>query len=214
MGPGTRMHIISFVTQKGGSGKTALATSCAVAAEQAGRKALILDMDQQGSAEAWYQDRQAETPKLARVAPGELEDAIRRAQGAGFAVVLIDTPGRDDPATAAAIRVADLCVIPCRPTAADMKATPPTVATIKRLSKAAAFVLTQTPTRGFRINEARAGLGILGMVCPVHVVSRNTHQDAYSAGLGVTEYEPEGKAAEEIRELWAWLTGRLERLTS
>jgi chromosome partitioning protein len=208
------MHVITFVTQKGGSGKTTLATSCAVAAEQAGRKALILDMDQQGSAEAWYQDRQAETPKLARVSSSELENAIRRAKTAGFDLILIDTPGRDDPATAAAIRAADLCVIPCRPTAADMKATPPTAATIKRLSKSAAFVLTQTPVRGFRINEARAGLGILGMVCPIHVVSRNTHQDAYGAGLGVTEYEPDGKAADEIRELWAWLASRLERVTS
>ena len=63
------MRVITFVTQKGGSGKTTLATSCAVAAEQAGHKALILDMDPQGSAEAWYQDREAETPRLARIAP-------------------------------------------------------------------------------------------------------------------------------------------------
>ena len=195
------MRVITFVTQKGGSGKTALATSCAVAAEQAGRKALILDMDPQGSAEAWYQDREAETPRLARVMSSELDDAIRKAKGASFHIVMIDTPGRDDPATTAAIRAADLCVVPCRPTPADMKATPPTAAAIKRLGKAAAFVLTQTPVRGFRINEARAGLGMLGMVAPVPIVSRNTHQDAYGAGLGVTEFEPDGKAAEEI--LWA-----------
>ena len=207
------MRVITFVTQKGGSGKTALATSCAVAAEQAGRKALILDMDPQGSAEAWYQDREAETPRLARVMSSELDDAIRKAKGAGFRIVMIDTPGRDDPATTAAIRAADLCVVPCRPTPADMKATPPTAAAIKRLGKAAAFVLTQTPVRGFRINEARAGLGMLGMVAPVSIVSRNTHQDAYGAGLGVTEFEPDGKAAEEIRGLWAWLASRLEKIT-
>jgi chromosome partitioning protein len=207
------MRVITFVTQKGGSGKTALATSCAVAAEQAGRKALILDMDPQGSAEAWYQDREAETPRLARVMSSELDDAIRKAKGAGFRIVMIDTPGRDDPATTAAIRAADLCVVPCRPTPADMKATPPTAAAIKRLGKAAAFVLTQTPVRGFRINEARAGLGMLGMVAPVSIVSRNTHQDAFGAGLGVTEFEPDGKAAEEIRGLWAWLASRLEKIT-
>ncbi len=170
-------------------------------------------MDPQGSAEAWYQDREAETPRLARVMSSELDDAIRKAKGAGFRIVMIDTPGRDDPATTAAIRAADLCVVPCRPTPADMKATPPTAAAIKRLGKAAAFVLTQTPVRGFRINEARAGLGILGMVAPVSIVSRNPHQDAYGAGLGVTEFEPDGKAAEEIRGLWAWLASRLEKIT-
>ncbi len=206
------MRVITFVTQKGGSGKTTLATSCAVAAEQAGHKALILDMDPQGSAEAWYQDREAETPRLARVTSPELDIAIKKAKAAGFKVVLIDTPGRDDPATAAAIRVSDICVVPCRPTPSDMKATPPTAATIKRLNKAAAFVLTQTPVRGFRIAEARAGLGMLGMVAPVLIVSRNTHQDAYGAGLGVTEFEPEGKAANEVRELWGWLEGRLEKV--
>jgi len=206
------MRVIAFVTQKGGSGKTTLAVSCAVAAEQAGHKVLILDLDPQGSAEAWYQDREAETPRLARITSSELEAALSKAQGAGFRIILIDTPGRDDPATSAAIRAADLCVVPCRPTPADMKATPPTAATIKRLDKAAAFVLTQTPVRGFRINEARSGLGMLGMVAPVPVVSRNTHQDAYGAGLGVTEFEPDGKAAEEIRQLWGWLESRLEKV--
>ncbi len=166
------MRVITFVTQKGGSGKTTLAISCAVAGEQAGNKILILDMDPQGSAEAWYQDREAETPRLARVSSTDLDVAIRKAKAAGFQIVLIDTPGRDDPATAAAIRVADICVVPCRPTPSDMKATPPTAATIKRLNKAAAFVLTQTPVRGFRIAEARAGLGMLGMVAPVLIVSR------------------------------------------
>ncbi len=206
------MRVITFVTQKGGSGKTTLATSCAVAAEQAGLKALILDMDPQGSAEAWYQDREADTARLARVTSSELDLAIKKAKTAGFQVVMIDTPGRDDPATAAAIRVSDICVVPCRPTPSDMKATPPTAATIKRLNKAAAFVLTQTPVRGFRIAEARAGLGMLGMVAPVLIVSRNTHQDAYGAGLGVTEFEPAGKAASEIRELWVWLESRLEKV--
>ncbi len=206
------MRVITFVTQKGGSGKTTLATSCAVAAEQAGHKVLILDMDPQGSAEAWYQDREAETPRLARVTSGELESAIRSAKSVGFHIILIDTPGRDDPASAAAIRVSNLCVIPCRPTPADMKATPPTAATIKRLNKAAAFVLTQTPVRGFRVNEARVGLAMLGMVAPGPIVSRNTHQDAYGAGLGVTEFEPGGKAAQEIRELWGWLESRLEKV--
>ena len=206
------MRVITFVTQKGGSGKTALTTSCAVAAEQAGHRTLILDMDPQGTAEAWYQDREAETPRLVRVTSSELDVAIQRASSAGFHVIMIDTPGRDDPATTAAIRAADLCVVPCRPTPADMKATPPTAAAIKRLNKAAAFVLTQTPVRGFRTNEARAGLGMLGMVSPVVIVSRNTHQDAYGAGLGVTEFEPNGKAAEEIKELWSWLESRLEKV--
>ena len=57
------MHIITFVTQKGGVGKTTLTVNCAVAAEKKKKKVLILDLDPQGSAEGWYQDREAETPR-------------------------------------------------------------------------------------------------------------------------------------------------------
>jgi chromosome partitioning protein len=49
------MKVISFVTQKGGSGKTTLAINCAVAAVKTNKKVLILDMDAQGTAESWYQ---------------------------------------------------------------------------------------------------------------------------------------------------------------
>ena len=68
----TRMRIITFVTQKGGSGKTTLALSCAVAAEEHGARALVLDMDPQRTAEAWYQTREANKPKLAAVTAAEL----------------------------------------------------------------------------------------------------------------------------------------------
>ena len=206
------MRVIAFVTQKGGSGKTTLALSCAAAAEEQGSRALVLDMDPQGTAEAWYQAREATTPKLAAITAADLPNAIAGGQPR-FDVVLIDTPGRDEPSTAAAIRHADLCLIPCRPTPADMKATPPTVATIKRLGKRSAFVLNQTPPRGYRIREAAQGLSMLGMVAPVHIVSRNAYQDAQGMGLGVIEFEPDGKAAAEIRELWQWIAKKLEKLT-
>ena len=206
------MRVIAFVTQKGGSGKTTLAVSCATAAEERGLRALVLDMDPQGTAEAWYQDRETNTPKRATVNAAEIPAAINGV-GQSFDMVFIDTPGRDEPGTAAAIRHADLCLIPCRPTPADMKATPATVATIKRLRKLSAFVLSQTPPRGYRIREAAIGLSVLGMVAPVHIVSRNAYQDAQGLGLTVTEFEPEGKAAEEIRALWQWIEKKLEKLT-
>ena len=55
---------------------------------------------------------------------------------------------------------------------------------------------------------------MLGMVAPVHIVSRNAYQDAHGMGLAVTEFEPDGKAAAEIRELWQWIAMKLEKLTN
>jgi chromosome partitioning protein len=206
-------RVISFVTQKGGAGKSTLTYCCSVAAIEGGSKVLVLDMDPQGTSESWYQDRDAEMPMLAKINSNQLTDAISKAKSAGFDYVIIDTPGRDEPGTTAAIRASDICIIPCRPTPADMKATPPTMAAIKRLDKPAAFVLTQTPVRGARIKEAEIGLSVLGMVAPIHIVSRNAYQDAQGLGLGVTEYEPTGKAAEEIRALWNWIIRKLEKVS-
>jgi chromosome partitioning protein len=54
---------------------------------------------------------------------------------------------------------------------------------------------------------------MFGMVAPVHIVMRNAYQDAQGAGLGVTEFEPEGKAAQEIRGLWTWIEKKMEKTT-
>jgi chromosome partitioning protein len=206
------MRVISFVTQKRGAGKTTLTVNCAVAAERSQKKVLILDLDTQASAESWYQDREADNPKLVRIGSWTLPDAISRARTAGFDYVMIDTPGRDEPSTTAAIRAADFCVIPCRPTPMDMKAIPPTVATVNRLLKQAVFVMTQTPPRGERVREADAGLAMLGIVCPVRIVARTAFQDAYGSGLSVLEFDPEGKAAAEITQLWEWMVKKMEKM--
>jgi chromosome partitioning protein len=206
------MRTIAFVTQKGGSGKTTLCINLAVAGEADAARCLVLDLDPQGTAEAWYQDREAPRPRLVRADVADLPAALEAARAQGFTHVLLDTPGRDEPAVAAAIRAADFCLVPCRPTPADMKATPPTMATIRRLQKPAAFVLTQTPARGQRVREAELGLAVLGPTAPVAIVARSAFQDAQGAGQGITEFEPDGKGAEEIRALWAWLIGRLERI--
>lgn len=53
------MRVISFVSQKGGSGKTTLCFSLGVAAREAGRKVFMLDLDRQASLRDWYADREA-----------------------------------------------------------------------------------------------------------------------------------------------------------
>jgi len=87
------MQVIAFVTQKGGSGKTTLAFCCAVAAQEHGAKVLLLDMDAQGTAEAWYQDREADTPQLARVDAVHLTQALEAAQAQGFDLCCWILPG-------------------------------------------------------------------------------------------------------------------------
>src|SRR5581483_2333724 len=105
-----------------------------------------------------------------------------------------------------AIAQADLCLIPARPTPADIEAAIPTLMAIRRLNRRFAFVLNQTPARGFRLSEAGASLHSLGRLALPYIGQRNDHQDALGVGLGVTEFARAGKAAEEIRALWSWVS--------
>lgn len=204
------MKVISFVTQKGGSGKSTLCISLAVAAEEAGRNVCILEMDRQATITEWMQTRKKETPEVAQIAAPNLEGVIERLRGGGYDYVFVDTPGVDNPGTNAAIRAADLCLVPCRPTPADLRAFKPTLAAIQRLSKEFAFILNQTPPRSYRVRDTAEGLAVLGMIADTNVVMRNDHQDAIGVGQGVTEFNPEGPAAEEIRRLWAWIDNRMK----
>lgn len=205
------MRIVALASQKGGSGKSTVAINLAVAAMRANSRVLLFDLDPQRTAEQWYHKRNNEQPQLIAVESNQLPEAIRRATQSGVDYLFLDTAGRDAPSTAAAIRAADFCLVPCRPTPQDMKAIPPTVDTIKRLNKPFAFVLTQCPARGRRTSEARAGLSTHGEVAPIPVIARTAYQDASGNGLGVIEFEPSSKATLESRALWRWLKKELAR---
>jgi chromosome partitioning protein len=205
------MHVISFVTQKGGSGKSTTAASVAVAALEQGRRVFLLELDRQGTLSDWNEARKVETgPEFERIDATALDKAISTLKDSDFELVVIDTPGIDSPAANVAMRVADLCLIPCRPTATDLKGCLPTVRSLIRLEKPFAFVLTQCPPRSPRVDETRAGLLALGLIAEPPIVSRTDHQDAIAAGMGVTEYNADGAAAGEIRQLWGWIDNKLE----
>lgn len=205
------MFVVSFVTQKGGSGKSTTAASIAVAAFEAGRRVFLLEIDRQGSLSDWAESRKAEEgPDVEKVDSTSLDLSLTTLRKAGYDLAIIDTPGVDSPAANEAMRLADFCLIPCRPTATDLKGSLPTVRSLMRLEKPFAFVLTQCPARSSRVDETRAGLGALGLIAEPPIVSRTDHQDAMAAGMGVTEYNATGAAANEIRHLWQWIDSKLQ----
>ena len=74
------MHLIAFLSQKGGSGKTTLAVHAAVAAHEAGEHVFLIDTDPQGSAQAWARVRKAPAPTIERSTPSTLTHTIQAAQ--------------------------------------------------------------------------------------------------------------------------------------
>ena len=64
----------------------------------------------------------------------------------------------------------------------------------------------------YRVRDASDGLAVLGVLPDVNIVMRNDHQDALGMGQGVTEFNPTGMAAGEIRRLWTWIGKRTQGL--
>lgn len=210
------MKTIALVTQKGGSGKTTIAASLAVAAAEAGEKVVALDLDPQGSLLTWGNDREAETPAVDEIDDerlAALPDLLRRLEAAGMTLAILDSPGVSSTATNRAMAVADLCLLPARPTVLDIRASKTTVRALIGLGKDFAFVLNQCPPNraGIRTSESAMGLSQLGNLAGQMLGNRADFQDAMASGLGVTEYAPDGKAADEIRQLWSWTAKRLNQ---
>ena len=211
------MYTIVLATQKGGSGKSTLAIGLAVAAQQAGHKVRVIETDRQGTLSKW-QARRADGAAIveaiydAKMIEPRLEALARD----GVTLCVIDTSSGITAATTAAIRYCDLCLIPARPSVADIEATAPTLSIVRAWRKPFAFVLNQAPIRGgHRVTDATTALDndaprdIAEVLAQPYINMRNDHQDALAAGLGVTEYDPSGKSAQELRSLWRWTLYKL-----
>jgi chromosome partitioning protein len=210
------MQTIVLATQKGGSGKSTLAIGLALAAIQAGHTVRLIETDSQGTLSSWQSRRIYAEPMVEPVySAGEIEQRLQSLDQSGVTLTIVDTAGGVSAATAAAIRYADLCLIPARPSVADIEATASTLSIIRAWNKPFAFVLNQTPTRGPRVTNAatalddKAALDVSGVLAQPFIVMRNDHQDALSAGLAVSEYAPASKSADEVRCLWQWVETKL-----
>ena len=206
------MKVIALVTQKGGSGKSTLCMSLAVAANEAARSVCVLEMDRQSTMTQWAQQRDGMDPEVGQITADRLESVLARLREVQCDYVFLDTPGIDSPGTNLAIAHADLCLVPCRPTPADLRGVGPTLQVISRLQKDFAFVLNQRPPKGFRVRDTAEGLKTLGVLADVNIVMRNDNQDAIGMGKGVTELNPDGQAADEIRKLWSWIENRTKAI--
>jgi chromosome partitioning protein len=146
---------------------------------------------------------------------GRIETRLEALARGGVTLVIIDTAGGISAVTAAAIKCADLCLIPSRPTVTDIESSAVTLKSVRAWQKPFAFVMNQTPVRGRRIDEAANALGgedtreMSDVLARPFISMRNDHQDALASGLGVSEYAPGGKSAEEISQLWRWTEARL-----
>ena len=208
------MHVIAVIAQKGGTGKTTLALSLAVEAQRQGKSAAVIDLDPQATATNWSDRREAETPVIVSAQPGRLRHVLDAARGQGADIVLIDTPARSEQAALEAAKAAGLVLIPCRPAIYDLE----TVRTTAELvgyagGRPMAVILNGMPPRGTKREQAEDVIRDLTLlVCPASFGYRAAFNDAGVLGLTAAEYDPEGKAAQEIELVYVFVSKLLKEL--
>lgn len=204
------MITVAFCTQKGGTGKTTIATALATAAHLSGKKAAILDLDPQTNAVNWFDRREGDGPDVASIQPGSIRRSLDAYRNLGMDWVFIDTPGKMDSASTEAAKHADIVLIPTQAQifAVDM------LEPLKRLLAMAgdppAFVILNevhpNAAGGAADDAATISSRFQLEVAPIHLSRLKTYEVAPAVGKAPQEIEPKGRAAQEINALFKFLS--------
>lgn len=211
---GEKATIIVVGAEKGGVGKSTIATNFSVCLAQAGIDVVLIDADPQGTSAKWA-DRRSESRADAPSVPvvqrtGDLSATLRDLAGR-YAVVIIDAGGRDSRELRSALTVAALLIIPTKASQADLE-TLPKMQEIVQLARGfnpdldAVAVVSMAPTNSAirEVEEARAllrefdAIRLSGSV----ISDRKVYRDALLDGAGVVELA-NSKAKAEIQVLVA-----------
>jgi chromosome partitioning protein len=206
------MQTLAIVSQKGGCGKTTLVVHLAAFARQQGLHPAIVDLDPQGSAYKWNARRiehDEHSPKLdATHSTTDKLDLLKKiGVENGINLLILDTAPHSNRDAALAAQIADAVLIPCRPATFDLDAMVSTLEIVKATGKPAAIVLNAARRGKRKIAEAREALESIGATVLQTVVHDWVAlEDALVDGRAVHEYDPQGKAAEEVALLYRDIT--------
>ena len=208
------MKTIVLASQKGGAGKTTLAAHLAVAAEIAGDGPVVLiDTDPQGSLSAWWNARAAPNPALAPATLTGLREKLAALAAAGHTYAVVDTPPAITDSIRAVVDLADVVIIPTRPSPHDLRAVGSTVDIVQAADKPFAFAVMQAKGGSRLVAQAVAALSAHGVVADALVHDRVDYASSMIDGRTVQEVDARGRSAEEIARLWAFVKSRLNANT-
>jgi chromosome partitioning protein len=201
------MPVITVAQQKGGAGKTTLVAQLAAHLAQAGQKVAVLDIDPQQSLTRWHARRKdslkaaAAGLHFAESSGWKLGTALDRLKRS-HDWVLIDSPPHAETEARQAVRAADLVLVPLQPSPLDLWATQPTLNLALSEQRQARVVLNRVASRGKLLDTLKREIDRASMpAATASLGNRSAFAHAMSEGLGVTEWEPRGVAADEIRAL-------------
>jgi chromosome partitioning protein len=201
------MPVLAVLNQKGGVGKTTLATHIAMRLSELKHRVLLIDADQQGSSLDWKAAR-GEQPAFTVV--GLPKDSIHREiaeLSKNYDWVVIDGPPRVSTVAKSAIAASDMVLIPIQPSPYDVWAAKDIVDLIVEVR-----VLKEDLKAAFTVNRKIVGTAIGRDVAaalanfPIDVLNsfisqRVSFAESAATGRTVLEVEPKGSGAKEVKGL-------------
>ena len=205
------MKTLAILSRKGGTGKTTLAVNLSVAAERAGHKVAIVDLDSQASASEWNDWREAQTPAVISVHSARLPQELHRLQQLGVTFAILDTPPKIEDIALDAAKASDFAIIPCKLGAFDLKAIEKTIWVGSRAKCPMRIVFNAVRARSSMLHPAKRAVQVYDVdVAPCVIGDRVVFSHAVMEGLSVMEYEPKGKASIEIQALFRYISKEME----
>ena len=207
------MRTLVIASQKGGVGKTTLAGHLGVMAEQRGEGPVALvDCDPQGSLASWWNEREAEAPLFASVQIDSLDAHLQALARAGVKLAIIDTPPAVTDLIRQVLQLADLVLIPTRPSPHDLRAVGTTVDLVEQAGKRMVFVINGAAVRARIAGEAAVALSQHGTVAPVTLYQRTDFASSMIDGRTVQEIDSKGRSTLEIEALWKYVSAQLRKV--
>jgi len=199
--------IIALLNQKGGVGKTSLATHISDALVRMGKRVLLVDADPQGSALDWSESR-PENPRFPVIGlPKANLHKELPILAKDYDAVLIDGPPRVNEIAKSAIAASDIVLIPVQPSPYDVWAAKEIVDLIEEVSQfkenlKTAFVINRKIANTAIGRDVADALSVYPIqVLKSSVCQRVAFAESAAQGLTVMDVEPNGSAAKEIEAL-------------
>jgi len=207
--------IITVGNTKGGVGKTTIAVNLAAEAASEGKKVLLIDTDPQGSSTAFRGEREKDDIKVVSMISDKIHKDIKALEGS-FDLVIIDAGGRDNQVFRSAVAGCQFFLLPVLPSQFDIWAAEDAIKAFCELQPfndmKGRVVLNQIRTNTKVSEEAWQALEEYRNEIPLlnqQLHSRVAYKTSITFGRGVSEHEPEGKAAEEIKSLYKEIMNEL-----
>ncbi len=167
----------------------------------------MADLDPQGTTTGWYQRRQNPEPALVKLFAAAPKEGLAGLARGGFDLLVVDTPPASPPFIPGLLALADMVLVPVRPTPDDLLAAAPIAKSLARHPRWA-FVLSQVPPRTRLLASAVRQLAAIGRVAPVQMTFRADYPAAAIDGSAASEMA--GKASDEAAALYAYISSEME----